>query len=78
MPSMTKVKGGYKVFNKETGKTVFVKQKSKAEGMVKKGYKGYLKKKYKKSAKDNVDENIIKNGGSDYGGQLFRPENWLN
>ena len=78
MPSMTKVKGGYKVFNKETGKTVFVKQKSKAEGMVKKGYKGYLKKKYKKSAKDNVDENIIKNGGSDYGGQLFKAENWLN
>ena len=75
---MTKVKGGYKVFNKETGKSVFVKQKSKAEGMVKKGYKGYLKKKYKKSAKDNVDENIIKNGGSDYGGQLFKAENWLS
>ena len=75
---MTKVKGGYKVFNKETGKTVFVKQKSKAEGMVKKGYKGYLKKKYKKSAGKKVKENIIENGGSDYGGQLFRAENWLN
>ena len=77
MPSMTKVKGGYKVFNKETGKSVFVKQKSKAEGMVKKGYKGYLKKKYKKSVNKKVSENIIDNGGSDYGGQLFRAENWL-
>ena len=38
----------------------------------------FIKKKYKKSVKDNVGENIIKNGGSDYGGQLFRPENWLN
>ena len=66
------------MFNKETGKTVFVKQKSKAEGMVKKGYKNYLKKKYKKSVNKKVSENIIDNGGSDYGSALFRAENWMN
>ena len=38
MPSMSKVKGGYKVYNKETGKSKFVKHKKQAEDMVKKGY----------------------------------------
>ena len=38
MPSMRKVKGGYKVYNKETGKSKFVKHKKQAEDMVNKGY----------------------------------------
>jgi len=61
---MYKVKGGYKVLNKETGKTKLYKSKKKAQAIVKKGYKS--------------KENIIENGGSDYGGQLFKAENWLS
>ena len=64
MPSMYKVKGGYKVYNKKTKKSKIYKSKSKAQAIVKKGYKS--------------KENIIDNGGSDYGGQLFKAENWLN
>ena len=63
MPSMTKVKGGYKVYNKKTKKSKIYKSKKKASSIVKKGYKS---------------ENIIKNRGSDYGGQLFKVENWVN
>ena len=63
MPSMTKVKGGYKVYNKKTKKSKIYKSKKKASSIVKKGYKS---------------ENIIKNGGSDYGGQLFKAENWTS
>ena len=60
---MTKVKGGYKVYNKKTKKSKIYKSKKKASSIVKKGYKA---------------ENVIKNGGSDYGGQLFKVENWVN
>ena len=63
MPSMSKVKDGYKVYNKKTKKSKIYKSKKKASSIVKKGYKS---------------ENIIENGGSDYGGQLFKAENWLN
>mgnify|MGYP006135768385 FL=1 len=64
MPSMKKVKGGWKVTNKETGKSYIYKSKTAAKAVVRKGYKS--------------KEKIIDNGGSDYGGQLFKPENWLN
>jgi archaellum component FlaG (FlaF/FlaG flagellin family) len=64
MPSMTKTKDGYSVYNKNTGKTKLYKSKKKAQAIVKKGYKS--------------KENIIENGGSDYGGQLFKAENWLS
>ena len=60
---MYKVKGGYKVYNKKTKKSKIYKSKSEAKAIVKKGYKS---------------ENIIENGGSDYGGQLFKAENWLS
>ena len=58
---MTKTKDGYKVYNKKTKKSKIYKSKKKASKIVKKGYKS---------------ENIIENGGSDYGGQLFKAENW--
>ena len=61
---MYKVKGGYKVYNKKTKKSKIYKSKTAAKAVVRKGYKS--------------KENIIDNGGSDYGGQLFKPENWLN
>jgi len=48
---------------KKTKKSKIYKSKQKASSIVKKGYKS---------------ENIIENGGSDYGGQLFKAENWLN
>ena len=72
MPSMTKVKGGYKVYNKETGKSKFVKYKKQAEDMVKKGYS-----KSKKSYKQNKDV-TADDVSFDYGGQLFKAENWVN
>ena len=61
---MKKVKGGWKVYNKETGRSYVYKSETAAKAVVRKGYKS--------------KENIIDNGGSDYGGQLFKPENWLN
>jgi len=61
MPSMYKVKGGYKVYNKKTKKSKIYKSKKKASSIVKKGYKS--------------DKNVT---GADYGGQLFKAENWLS
>jgi hypothetical protein len=72
MPSMSKVKGGYKVYNKETGKSKFVKHKKQAEDMVKKGY-SKSKASYKKN-KDITAEDV----SFDYGGQLFKAENWTS
>ena len=72
MPSMTKVKGGYKVYNKETGKSKFVKHKKQAEDMVNKGYS-----KSKSSYKKNKNV-TAKDVSFDYGGQLFKAENWVN
>ena len=72
MPSMRKVKGGYKVDNKETGKSKFVKHKKQAEDMVNKGY-SKSKSSYKKN-KNVTAEDV----SFDYGGQLFKAENWVN
>jgi len=72
MPSMSKVKGGYKVYNKETGKSKFVKHKKQAEDMVNKGYS-----KSKSSYKKNKNV-TAKDVSFDYGGQLFKAENWVN
>jgi len=58
MPSMKKVKGGYKVYNKETGKSKFVKHKKQAEDMVNKGY-SKSKSSYKKNKKCNCRRRII-------------------
>ena len=69
---MRKVKGGYKVYNKETGKSKFVKHKKQAEDMVKKGY-SKSKSSYKKN-KNVTAEDV----SFDYGGQLFKAENWVN
>ena len=69
---MTKVKGGYKVYNKETGKSKFVKHKKQAEDMVNKGYS-----KSKSSYKKNKNV-TAKDVSFDYGGQLFKAENWVN
>ena len=62
MPSMKKVKGGWRVYNKETGRSYVYKSETAAKAVVRKGYKS--------------KENIIDNGGSDYGGQLAKPEKW--
>ena len=72
MPSMRKVKGGYKVYNKETGKSKFVKHKKQAEDMVNKGY-SKSKSSYKKN-KNVTAEDV----SFDYGGQLFKAEHWVN
>ena len=69
---MTKVKGGYKVYNKETGKSKFVKHKKQAEDMVNKGFS-----KSKSSYKKNKNV-TAKDVSFDYGGQLFKAENWVN
>lgn len=69
---MSKVKGGYKVYNKETGKSKFVKHKKQAEDMVNKGYS-----KSKSSYKKNKNV-TAKDVSFDYGGQLFKAENWVN
>lgn len=69
---MRKVKGGYKVYNKETGKSKFVKHKKQAEDMVNKGYS-----KSKSSYKKNKNV-TAKDVSFDYGGQLFKAENWVN
>ena len=65
MPSMTKVKGGYNVYNKVTKKKKFVKLKKQAEQMVSKGYKNEYKTKTS-TGKVNFD----------YGGKLFSSEAW--
>ena len=69
---MRKLKGVYKFYNKETGKSKFVKHKKQAEDMVNKGY-SKSKSSYKKN-KDVTAEDV----SFDYGGQLFRAENWIN
>ena len=69
---MRKVKGGYKVYNKEPGKSKFVKHKKQAEDMVNKGY-SKSKSSYKKN-KNVTAEDV----SFDYGGQLFKAENWVN
>ena len=69
---MSKVKGGYKVYNKETGKSKFVKHKKQAEDMVNKGYS-----KSKSSYKKNKNV-TAKDVSFDYGGQLFKAENWTS
>jgi len=66
MPSMKKVKGGYEVYNKETGKTTFTKFKKNADNLV---AKGYHKKKYKKVTTKEI--------GFDYGGKLFDADSWI-
>lgn len=66
MPSMKKVKGGYEVYDKETGKTTFVKLKKNADALV---AKGYHKKKYKKTSTKEI--------GFGYGGGLFDANSWI-